>query len=663
MRVNNLPKPASVLWLLAAMLIAAPAHAQGTQPKVTRLELRVEPESRRIRPFENAVIQVKVYGEIDDSKGKRQGRLKQAGWTLSLTPAGGEGGWVSKPFKFQGTDDETFIEAASSAFESIFRNIAGQFTIKDSVVYHAPEKPGKYRVQATLGSVKAEVEIEVDDKAPTLRKMEKYTFGPEAPVADPYRKLAERWAPYVAQETWFDWKADALCRTDFDNDWDTGNNWDNLYEGSSQAYVYYAAVETKTHWFLIYNFFHARDYSDNCLAGSCHENDNEGVILTVRKDGTESGKLEVMETLAHNNVYSYTSDPSIGKNAHNVEGPIALDASQRPIVFLEAGGHGALGGGDKKATFDASGNQWRTNTGITYVFKGVAERPRHGVDKEVGYELLPIYHHWWAKARRGSSIGGASPGSSTVNTFSAFFRYAPSGGRPGMRYPSVGGSFWGVKHGRDKAKPFWGWHDMATQRRKILATGQWGADPAYGVSRNLRFPADKPVSLDYVFNPYLDSGGDEPQAAEVVRNVTVHEPAAQSAAVDPSPAVAPSPAPAASTSGIVETSSSSGSFLPSVALSADNGSCSLSVRVDGVLEIRLELDHAQYRVLEGAPQEQQSFVCTAAVPQTDSLEFRIEQSSGRGTIKLLDASTGLVEIRDPDAGGGDYRLKIAWTKR
>ena len=74
-------------------------------------------------------------------------------------------------------------------------------------------------------------------------------------------------------------------------------------------------------------------------------------------------------------------------------------------------------------------------------------------------------------------------------------------------------------HGIDKAKPFWGWHDEATRRRRILATGQWAADPAYAISRNLTFPPDRPVSTEYVFNPYLDINAPDPPASPVTRNV------------------------------------------------------------------------------------------------------------------------------------------------
>lgn len=618
----------NLLFFFCSLLAAQDA-------KVTRIAIQAEPGTK-LRPNESAVLLVKVYGEIAGVNDNKEGRVRQTGWNINVFP--NDGGWLSKAFKYQGKDTEPVIEAAASRFTSIFRGVTGQFLQKDAVVYHAPSAPGKYRVEAAIGSVRGSVEFEVAEDAPAQSKPERWTFGRERRVNDPYRPLAEHWAPYVAQETWFDWRADAICRSDFDNDWNLGNNWDNLGVGSSQAYVYYAAIESESHWFLIYTFFHARDYSDNCVAGTCHENDNEGAILTVRKDGSAMGKLEAMETLAHNNVYSYTNDPEIKGGAHNVEAKVYFHDGSHPVIFLEAGGHGALGGGDKKSFFDAERFAWRQNTGITYVYKGTAERPRHAMDREVGYELLPIYHHWWPRAQPGAN----------ERALSAFFRYEPVGNRPGMKTDTIAGSFLGVKHGADKAKPFWGWHDEATRRRKILGTGQWGADPAYAVAQNLRFPASRPVSTTYVWNPYLNTGRAEPiPMAFVAANAT--EDGAAATAVT---AAAPSaPAPAITTTSVNRLAE------------ADEGSCRVAVSVDGALAVRVTGSEPVFELLEGSPHQVKSSSCTAAVPGTGDIDYSVEKSSGRGEVKLVNAAQGRVEIRDPARGASDYEVVVRWKRR
>jgi hypothetical protein len=569
---------------------------------VTRLELKVEPGAK-LRPMDTAVIQVKVYGEAQVSGATKSGRLRRGDWKASVVPS--DGGWLTKPFRYQGTDTESYIDTAGSAIANIFTAVASNYVVKDSVTYMAPEKPGTYRVEVALGTVRESIEITVDSGAPEApgAKTERVTFAAEVPSTDPYRKLVEHWAPHVAQETWFDWRADALRRFDYDGDWEGNNNWENLLDGSSQAYVYYAVIESETHWFLIYNFFHARDYSDNCIAGTCHENDNEGIVMTVRKGNGEFGQLEALESLAHNNVYSYTADNRIRNGAHSIEGKIVLHDGSHPVVFLEAGGHGALGGGDKKSFYDGEQDRWRQGTGITYSYQGHADRPRFGMDRDVGYELLPIYDHWWTRAqdRKGKA-------------FSAFYRYQPFGGRPGMRFPEIGGSFLGVKFGADKAKPFWGWHDMATLRKKILNTGQWATDPAYAVSKNLTFPSDRPVSLNYVYNPYLDVG--TPTA---------------STTAPPSP-------------------------IPSAPAVSASGSCEFDLSVDGAAAIVLAAGNPVIETLSGAPVEERRVKCDGA--PGDGARFEVEKREGRGKVRLV--GPGRVEVDDPARGAALYRIVVKW---
>jgi len=309
----------------------------GSKLPVTEMALRAEPAGTAVRPFETLVIQALAYGK----NGEEKVRLRRTGARFQTLDQ--DGGWLSKPFAFQGTGEETFFEETDSKAWQIFGNVSGRFVIKDCVLYTAPEKPGKYRVQTELEGKLAELEIEVSAEAPSRVKPEKVSFPSPAPSSDPYRRLAERYAPFLAQETWFQPKSDIPVRFDFDGDWQGDNNWNALEEGSSQAFVYYAAMETASHWFLIYNLFHARDYSDRCVIGTCHENDNEGIILTILKDGSEFGRLQVMETLAHNNVYSMTADRSIRNGVHNIDGGIEFYEQTHPAVFIESGGHGIYG--------------------------------------------------------------------------------------------------------------------------------------------------------------------------------------------------------------------------------------------------------------------------------------------------------------------------------
>ncbi|MBK9170338.1 MAG: hypothetical protein IPM24_23145 [Bryobacterales bacterium] len=604
--------------LLTLCALALPLSANTT---VTGLRLRVEPATLKIRPFETAVIQVLADGEVETSSGKRQGRVQQTGWTVRVKE---NGGWFSKPFLFQGSS-ESYLETGNSLWSNILRRGVAQYNVKDSVLYTAPEAPGTYTIEVTLTRFSAEVQIEVTPDAPTRIKPELHDFPPETRLDEPYRALAEHYAPMYAQETWWEPKSDYLCRFDLDSDWHGDNNWDRLEEGSSQAYVYYGVAETGTHWFLHYNTFHARDYSDNCVVGTCHENDNEGLILTVRKDGSPFGVLETMETLAHNNIYSFTNDRSIRDGVHDIDGGIDFWKENHPIAFIESGGHGVLGSTQKQSLYDSRRMEFKSNTGVTYIYKGVAERPKHANDRLVGYDLLPIRQHWWEKSLLGDQWEG--------RTFDAWYVYQPVGNRPAHPNQRISGAFLGRKHGANKAKPFWGWHDVKTQRARALATGQWGLDPAYGVSVNLTFPKDKPFSLDYVYNPYL-AIGEPPRTAFPTEAL----PAITEADRKP-----PESAPA--TAAVLE------------------GSCEIRLTVDDTVEVLLEPDWTEYLTVRGTDTLDGTSKCTADPPWYGEAQFEVEKRSGRGRVQLVapgDDDAVRIRIEDPQRGAGMYHITVRW---
>jgi len=474
-----------------AMMLALGASAQTT---VTDLVIHSDPEPARVRPFENLALQVRAYGQAakQEGSGTERVRLQRGGAKLQVVSMGG--GWVSKPFRFQGRDTESFYQETSSRFGSIFGSLTKDYVLQDAFLYTAPEQPGTYEVQASLEGKTARLKIEVSLQASPTKAQETQNFSPSQHRPDPYRRIVEHWAPFIAQETWFQPKSDMPARFDYDGDWNGDNNWESLEAGSSQAFIYYAAMETATHWFLIYNVFHPRDYSDKCVVGTCHENDNEGLILTVRKDGSEFGKLEVMETLAHNNVYSFVNDRRINRGAHNIDGTIDFHDESHPVIYIEPGGHGIHGSRSSHSKFDFGSDQFPAGTGITFVYKGVAERPKHSNDRLVGYELLPILDEWWSKCVEGEWKD---------RTFDEYYVYVPFGNRPAGSGKRIGSTFLGRKESSNKAKPFWGWHDNATRGKKLLNTGQWGLDPAYSVSRNVTFPIGEAPALDYTYNPYL----------------------------------------------------------------------------------------------------------------------------------------------------------------
>ena len=292
---------------------------------------------------------------------------------------------------------------------------------------------------------------------------------PAAAAVTPY-DLALRWAPIHYQDTdSSDYDADYLSSVNFDGEWDTLNNWQHQDDSVNRLIgtAYYSVVQTSTHWFLVYAFYHPRDWTEFDPFGTMsHENDMEGVLLTVRKNGSTYGRLEAMVTVAHNDFYSYVpaGSPYTG-GREDVDGPLLLhsyNGYQHPTTFQEAKGHGIY-------AWDAAG--FPGGDGIIYYPSGTGQVPAGGNDRSVGYRL--------------------------VNTFAADGLWA-------HRNNSLTFADWGTFRGDDgvpddQAHAAWGWddHDDGSDlQRGMLAT-----DPAYLVSRY--FAGEGAFSLSYTVNRYL----------------------------------------------------------------------------------------------------------------------------------------------------------------
>ncbi len=610
--------------LLGWMFVAAVSVLPASSLPVSELLLNAHPEAR-VRPGESLEVQLLVYGIAPGDNGQsRRVRLAKGGAEFSVTSTGG--GWLSRPFRYQGTETEDFYSGEGSSWSQILIGQLTDVVFQDCVLYTAPERTGNYQVEARLDGKTIRLTIEVDSGAPSRRPSERTSFPAETSSGEPYRDLAGHWAPFIAQETWFDPKADYLARFDFDGDWRGDNNWDNTPQGSSQAYVHYAAMETRTHWFLVYDLFHPRDYSDRCVAGTCHENDSEGVVLTVRKDGSRYGKLEAMETLAHNNVYSYAADDRVRGNVHDLDGRVELADGSHPAVYVEPGGHGVYGTGSSQSRYDLDRDDFSGNTGVTYVFKAAAERPRTANDRRVGYELLSIREQWWPRAEAGP---GDNP------TFDDFAAYRPAGGRPDCRLAQVPAAFLGRKMASNRARPFWGWYDEKTLKKGVLAQGQWAMDPAWGVSQDLRLP--EPFSSDYVSNVYLEIGADT------------------SSDTGPAPGSPDLPSE-------YLTVRRSNDYDPD----SRTGRFDVRLQVDGTVEVYVQHNRVSWRVIQGEPPSDKGSECSQPVPRATFRSFRLQQLDGRGTITLVQRPTArndftvVLRIEDPRGGSDRYHARLTW---
>ena len=286
------------------------------------------------------------------------------------------------------------------------------------------------------------------------------------------RPIHEHWAPVLMQSASTD--ADFITAADYDGDWIGNNNWQNFDKFPKKAVLYYDVKETATHWFIFYTVFHPRDYvEDPACPRSCHENDAESIQLTVRKDGSPHGRLEIMQTLAHGGITMYTNDPAVQGGAMEISGPITL-TNGHPTAYIEEYGHGIYG-----TTHESLSATPVLTQIVSYVPKGKAEEPEGIPDKAVGYALVSIYDTFW---QHRDCMGQGK-------CFDAPFEYR------GAVLPA---QIDGDDYGTDSANTPWG-YNQATGGD--IVRGDWFFDPAAAVLYHAG-PLDD-FSLEYVSNPYL----------------------------------------------------------------------------------------------------------------------------------------------------------------
>ncbi|WP_394616973.1 hypothetical protein JNUCC0626_46415 [Lentzea sp. JNUCC 0626] len=286
------------------------------------------------------------------------------------------------------------------------------------------------------------------------------TPAPAHAVTD--HDLAFHWAPVHYQDTdSSDYDADYLSTVDFDGDWNTLNNWENQPQlAKLTGAAYYSVTETSTHWFLVYGFYHPRDWDDqpDPFGTRTHENDLEGILLAVRKDAG-FGKLEAAITVAHSDFYSYTPAGSPYTNgSETIDGTLLL-SNGRPTTFQEAKGHGL---------YRWNGAEFPGGDGVVYVPATTGEVPSNGNDRSVDYRLVNILDANGMWARRNNT-----------ETFASF------------------GTFRGDNGKDNAAHAPWGWDD---QNDGPIYRGYLATDPAAVFDRY--FENKGTFSLTYTRNAF-----------------------------------------------------------------------------------------------------------------------------------------------------------------
>jgi len=316
------------------------------------------------------------------------------------------------------------------------------------------------------------------------------SFGQSNPAF--YEKLAYYHVPLHFQQVGFNPKSEVVTNFDFDGDWVGNNNWDNEMRFPTFAHVYYDVKETSTHYFINFGYFHPRDNKNRvCAPYVCHENDLEGSLLTIQKDGSLYGHVVAVSELAHTSITTHKSVAS--------PDPKLVGAGDHPRIclFSEKGGHGLrvwnplemkdFANSDEVQLYTMAqvskviptlyGKKW-----LIFYGTGVSEYPNGATEGVFQFSLLTIFDSFWA---RRDQVGSGK-------VFLGTFDYK------GARYSikNVPSKLDGEKWTRGAVSAPWGWHSAFEKHR-----GDFFFDPAYYMSTRMTKVPN--YSLTYLFNPYI----------------------------------------------------------------------------------------------------------------------------------------------------------------
>jgi hypothetical protein len=342
-------------------------------------------------------------------------------------------------------------------------------------------------------------------------------------------EIASRFAPVFYQALGDKPRSDYITRFDFDGDWRGDNNWANVdrTDFPLKAFVYFSVAETATHLFIHYAVFHPRDYKGGEHKGTilseliregvklggkydptglseeaalAHENDLEGCLVVVAKNGSdlERARVVFVETLHHNTFSRYAAGEIASKGFELIK-----FAGQRPKLYIEPKGHGieAFLGGEKQV----AGKIF-----LVYNFSGKAEEPEAGksespvcgdperidCEKPVGYDLLPISTTLWSRAKDAPNVTYATKcdyGTVIINVQEESSRVA----NRKVKVGEIGCAFLGRVGGHDMARPPWAWFD---NDQREAPPGRWFFDPAATIKND--FHLDDSFSTVYRRLPF-----------------------------------------------------------------------------------------------------------------------------------------------------------------
>lgn len=225
-------------------------------------------------------------------------------------------------------------------------------------------------------------------------------------------QIAMLYAPVVLQETSAPGQSahyDHLCAIDFDGDWNTRNNLASLEKDGERpdlkATVYYAVIETKTHFAIVYSFFHPLDWSYEDQRLWCwYENEIKNVQLLIRKTGAEqmTGQIwSVAVQRSHGVDFYKTSACQLGEKGISFKTAAIMltDATGKPcadgthpVLVMTSGRHQLFMPEEKPELF-ANRHTLKLMRGITYLPATANPEPGEKASR-IAYTLVSLTQVW-----------------------------------------------------------------------------------------------------------------------------------------------------------------------------------------------------------------------------------------------------------------------------
>lgn len=288
----------------------------------------------------------------------------------------------------------------------------------------------------------------------------------------PYWGYITRYSPVIYQDInkqFADGIADLIAKFNADGNWNMAEQWETIGKVPQVPYVYASVQETKTHLFLGYYFYHARD--DGPTTFDQHENDLEGIMMAVRKDGNY-GVPVAMETVYHSHFLRYRlQDSNVQPGYVGIEKTsVRFSEGTHPEIFISSNGSGDNHGHGVRAY---TSSEDVGDDGIVYKFgePSYPGQPTQFSPKwqhTYNYGILPIDELWERK-----------------------FNYYDTPFKSFGVFPNTKSSY-------GNANAPWNWSD--TDQDGTLGMGVYFTDPAYLF--DIDFNELGTFSHEYVHNPY-----------------------------------------------------------------------------------------------------------------------------------------------------------------